>query len=247
MTPAPAHPTASVHPPTITQARIPHALEYLGVFGFFALCALLSRKVWMATSPGLGLWVLFALFMGYVMADFTSGLVHWAFDTWGSPDTPVLGKNFIIPFRVHHSDPKDITRHGFIATNGHNCLACIPVLGGALLVPTEVLWATPLLAFVGSLCFGIFATNQFHKWAHFNPEELGPVARFLQRTHLILPMDHHQIHHTAPYEEHYCITSGWLNAFLHNVGFFRGAERLITAVTGVKPRQDDLKGLPTAP
>jgi len=244
MNTAPAPATLPVESPAASQARTPHLLEYLSVIGFFALCALLSRKVWMATSPGLGVWVLFALFMGYVMADFTSGLVHWAFDTWGSPDTPVLGKNFIIPFRVHHSDPKDITLHGFIATNGHNCLACIPVLAGALFVPTHVLWATPALAFVGSLCFGIFLTNQFHKWAHFEQDEVGPVIRFLQRTHLILGPEHHQVHHTAPYEHHYCITSGWLNGFLRGVGFFRGAERLITAVTGVQPRKDDLKDLP---
>jgi ubiquitin-conjugating enzyme E2 variant len=58
---------------------------------------------------------------------------------------------------------------------------------------------------------------------------------------LILPPGHHDVHHTAPYERHYCITSGWLNEPLNAIGFFRGLERLITAVTGEKPRKDDLK------
>jgi plasmanylethanolamine desaturase len=242
MTPAPtAEPLSAA--PTAGKARTPHLLEYVGVIGFFTLCALLAARVYgaVAVEPGKVGWVLGAVLAGYVMSDFVSGLVHWGFDTWGSPDTPVLGKNFIIPFRVHHSDPKDITLHGFVATNGHNCLACIPVLGSALLVPVSAGWAPAMLTFLVSLCMGVFATNQFHKWAHF--EKVGPVIRLLQRLHLVLPEDHHDVHHHAPYEDNYCITSGWLNAPLRAIGFFRRMERLITAVTGVEPRKDDLKDL----
>jgi ubiquitin-conjugating enzyme E2 variant len=115
------------------------------------------------------------------------------------------------------------------------------VLAAGLLLPTHAEWTPPALAFIVSLCMGIFATNQFHKWAHFEQHELSPAIRLLQRMHLILPADHHDVHHTAPYERHYCITSGWLNVPLNTLGFFRGVERAITAVTGVQPRKDDLK------
>jgi plasmanylethanolamine desaturase len=66
------------------------------------------------------------------------------------------------------------------------------------------------------------------------------VVGLLQRLHLILPPDHHRVHHTAPFNKYYCITVGWLNKPLSLIHFFPLAERLITRVTGLLPRQDDI-------
>jgi ubiquitin-conjugating enzyme E2 variant len=71
-------------------------------------------------------------------------------------------------------------------------------------------------------------------------DEPPALIGFLQRVHLILPPDHHQVHHTAPYNTYYCITVGWLNWPLAAVKFFPTAERLITWATGLLPRQDDI-------
>jgi ubiquitin-conjugating enzyme E2 variant len=49
-------------------------------------------------------------------------------------------------------------------------------------------------------------------------------VRWLQSTRLVLRPDHHQIHHTKPFNMHYCITNGWLNPLLNKIGFFRGLE-----------------------
>lgn len=223
-------------------ARKPSALEVFSVFAFLALvAALLGKLSWNLSSLSL-LPVLLAAVVGFVGADFTSGLVHWLFDTWGDPDTPVVGKTFIVPFRVHHSDPEDITRHGFAATNGHNCLVSLPVLALALALPAGSSWGAPLAAFMLFMTLGVFGTNQFHKWAHL--ENPGPVIGWLQKRGLILGREHHDIHHTWPYERHYCITTGWLNPLLDRIGFFRKAEKLITALTGAQPRRDDLEGGP---
>jgi hypothetical protein len=148
------------------------------------------------------------------------------------------GKTFIVPFRVHHTDPVDITRHGFIATNGHTCLTTIPLLVGMLFVDVHSRWGAAVLAFMTVMTVGVFLTNQFHKWAH--EKEVGPVVGLLQRLHLVLGREHHDLHHTRPYDQAYCITTGWLNPLLTAIRFFRVAEWVITKATGVEPRKDDL-------
>jgi plasmanylethanolamine desaturase len=179
-----------------------------------------------------------ALLAGYVLADFGSGMVHWAFDRYGSADTPLLGAGFVKPFRHHHVDPKDITRHDFIETNGNNCLATFIPLACFCCLPLDftnagVLFFCSLVTFASIFTF---ATNQFHKWAHTaNPPSW---VTWLQDKHMILPRDHHQIHHTFPYESHYCITTGWMNPVMSKLNAWSLMERVIAKVTRVKAHRD---------
>ena len=54
--------------------------------------------------------------------------------------------------------------------------------------------------------------------------------RWLQARWLILPRRHHQLHHTWPYDGDYCITTGWCNALLRQLRFWRGLELFYTRV-----------------
>jgi len=213
------------------------AMEIGAIVSFVTLEAALVYRLW--GNPHLGLWlVLGAVLLGYLAADFVSGLVHWMGDTWGRTDMPVLGKAFIRPFREHHVDEKAITRHDFVETNGNNCLVSLPVAALALALPhSSSLWVF-LSTFLGAMIFWVMATNQFHKWSHM--DEPPALVGFLQRIHLVLPPDHHRVHHTAPFNNYYCITVGWLNWPLNAIHFFPLAERLITWATGALPRQDDI-------
>ena len=191
-------------------------------------------------------WVaFFGTFGAYVGADFISGFVHWLADTWGSVEMPVIGNALLRPFRLHHVDEKEITRHDYIETNGANCMISLPGIGLSLWCN----WDTNLGLFFGMFWAGvmlfIMMTNQFHKWAHLDGEKRTPTIAFLQKTRLILSPKHHQIHHTAPFAKYYGITHGWLNWPLSKIGFFRALEWTVTATTGIIPRRDDI-GLPAA-
>lgn len=207
------------------------------MIAFFVLVAALLYREAAGIAAGYGWLMLAAAMAGFVFADFSSGLVHWLFDTWGSAETPVVGKTFILPFRIHHADPLDITRHGFVATNGHNCLVCVPALAACLFIPVQSAWGAAALSFMLAAAMGTFGTNQFHKWAH--APSVGPIAGYLQRCHLILNPRHHDIHHRHPFNQHYCITTGWMNPVLQAVGFFRALEWMITRLTRTPPRKGD--------
>lgn len=176
---------------------------------------------------------------GMIAADLATGIIHWAGDTWGTPNWPIVGNAFIRPFREHHIDQKAITRHDFIETNGSNSIASLPFVILAL-------WfyhtyqgpiATALtLTFLSTALFG-FGTNQFHKWSHQdNPRKL---VQLLQKARIILPKDHHSIHHTAPFEHHYAITNGWTNNLTKKLHFYRTLEWIVTKTTGAIPRKSD--------
>ena len=182
-------------------------------------------------------WALAMIPLGYVAADFLSGFVHWAGDTWGSYQTPIVGRALISGFRDHHVDELGITRHDFVDTNGNNCFVALPAMIFLVVVPLSNPWIVALCAFLTSTALWTMVTNQIHKWAHLPPEKVPAYLKKLQEWRIILHPEHHNRHHAAPYLSHYCITVGWLNPVLDGVGFFRGLERAIQAVTGSIPRE----------
>ena len=184
-------------------------------------------------------WMPLALFAGIAAADLLSGLVHWAADTWGRDDTPIVGPRLLVPFRVHHVNPDDFVTRPFLDTNGDVALIAVPVLAAVQLIPFETTWGVPLaVACVGFAGVGML-TNQIHQWAHL-PSPPRPI-RWLQDCRLILSRTAHQRHHGRPYNASYCIATGWWNPLLDAIQFFRRLERVVTSLTGVEPRLDDAR------
>jgi plasmanylethanolamine desaturase len=219
------------------------AAEVASIITFFSLTLAIAVKTLAFWSTHKWL-ILAAAAFGYILADFVSGFVHWMADTWGSADMPVLGKTLVRPFRQHHVDPKAMTRHDYIETNGANCMVSLPVAAMCLCIPLHIEgWVAPALLVtvsLGSMIFWVMMTNQFHKWAHLDPAELPAIVRWAQRSHLILPIAHHGKHHTPPFDTYYCITNGWLNYPLAKIGFFRFLERVMMSLTPLIPRKDDI-------
>jgi hypothetical protein len=180
-------------------------------------------------------WALLAVPVGVLGGDLLSGLIHWFADTYFSEDTPIIGKSLVKPFRLHHIYPRDICTHDVVEISGNSCILAVPVLSVCL----YLLWLLPdsgWLAFkvvcLAAVAVTTVATNQFHKWAH--QEKPSGLARWLQRSRLVLEPSHHQMHHTAPFNLHYCITNGWLNPLLNKLKFFRRLEALLRCF-GIKP------------
>lgn len=195
--------------------------------------------------------ILASTFAGILTADFASGLVHWAADTWGSVDIPIFGRAFIRPFREHHVDPTGITRHDWVETNGDNCmLTVIPLLltlrNFAIMPEDEILQNYWWSCYVFFLALFVTLTNQIHKWSH-TYFGLPPWVEALQKYRIILPKQHHRIHHVSPHETYFCITTGWLDYPLEKIGFWRKLEATITRWTGLIPRDDDLAWAKTIP
>jgi ubiquitin-conjugating enzyme E2 variant len=178
--------------------------------------------------------ILVASVFAYLAADFVSGLVHWFGDTWGRVDWPIVGNGIIRGFREHHVDPTAITRHDFVEASGAIGVTLLPVLACALCLPVTSAASLGAVWFLVVFAVALVATNEIHKWAH--RDRVAFFVSALQRAGLILRPEHHAIHHSAPHDRHYCITTGWLNPVLGAIGFFEVLERTITSLTGAVPR-----------
>jgi len=229
--------TSSVEPQVHVEFRRTLGHYAFEAFGILGAATCVGVLLWRSASAvgHAGDSVLMATFIvailsGYVLADFASGVVHFLFDRFFSLETPLLGASFVAPFRMHHSDPKDITKHGFIETNGNNSLATMPFLLALIVLPFDYTsaWQLFIVVIITSAAVGTFLTNQFHKWAHSDHPPV--VVMWLQDHHVILPRKHHQLHHSHPYDTHYCITTGWLNEILNRIGFWRALERAGVAI-----------------
>lgn len=212
------------------------ALEILSIAAMVLLVGTLDWRLWVMITSAATAWTFACVgIAAYLAADLGSGIVHWMADRYGTCDTILVGPNLVRPFREHHSDPEDITRHDFVETNGNNCLICLPILLTTWLAAPVAAgdpWAVGLTAFPVLLCSFVFATNQFHKWAHTEQPPL--IARALQNAGLILGREHHQIHHTKPFDTYYCITTGWLNWPLYKLGFFPTLEWLVFSLSRIR-------------
>jgi plasmanylethanolamine desaturase len=155
--------------------------------------------------------------LAYALADLMSGVVHFLFDTAGSPETPIIGQKFIRPFREHHDDPSAMTHGDFVAVNADNFFVCLPVVVPAFFI-IEVERHPYLALFILALMVPVLVTNQIHKWTHV--PVAPPFVRWLQTRGLVLSIDHHDVHHAEPRNRNYCITwgamDGVLNAWLRH-------------------------------
>ena len=61
--------------------------------------------------------VILKLSISIFAADFVSGFVHWAQDTFGTEETPLWGKWVVAPNILHHNRPASFTKNNWIQSS----------------------------------------------------------------------------------------------------------------------------------
>ena len=177
------------------------------------------------------------ILLSLFISDILTGFVHWLADLYGSPTTPLVGPNFIEPFRWHHIEPTAMCKHNLAVTIGNSCLFAVP-LQVLLIICMAYYSDSPLFNLSSLVLNTIFIatvlTNQFHKWAHSSPDDRSTIAHYLQKWNLILAPDHHQEHHTPPHTSSYCVTNGWANPLLNKIGFWKKMQWVLSYL-GINP------------
>ena len=184
-------------------------------------------------------YVVFGVLVGYLTADFASGLVHWGMDTWFSE--AVLGRAIAIA-REHHTNPQHILGYGFME---HSTLGSAPsaVVIGLASLATAICGISPLAYFfmiiwlITSTC--LFFGTSFHNLSHKRPR--SAFIRAAQKMHLIISPEHHWVHHRDGQIVRYCVINGWANYVCDPLSIWRGLEWLVQMLTGAVPRSDDLE------
>jgi plasmanylethanolamine desaturase len=166
-----------------------------------------------------------------LLADFASGLVHWAEDAYARKDTPIVGKWIGEANIEHHITPRAFVTRSWWASSWDLVLTSVVVLAGA--------WWLALLTWQVWLFAAISANaNQIHKWAHSAPHENGRLVTWLQKFKLLQTQRHHARHHSGKKDSHYCSVTNFLNPLLEELEFWKVLERFNERVFGLKRRAD---------
>ena len=224
-------------PPVLTALKGCALVAVVSVLGIFSVGLVDPLR-----TPSAWPWLFTGLLVGYLLADLLSGTVHWFCDSFFAPDTPLIGRTVIHPFRDHHDHPEAITRYRFLEQDSTSYVITIPPLLLAVSAAGPDV-TSPTALFVHGLLFtfavGSVGTNIVHKWAHAESVPFG--VRWLQKCGVILSPEAHDLHHSR-YTHGYCVTHDWMNVILDRVDFFGRAERLIRMAIR-RPRPKDREGV----
>ena len=161
------------------------------------------------------------LLLGWLLADFLSGVLHWIEDRFGPgrEHWPVLGSLIFTPNIIHHADPTAFLRTGFVERNWTTWAAVVPLAIILLLGFGSQPW-------IWSAAIGGAMASEIHAWAH--RKTMAPRwALRLQAIGMLQSPRQHAVHHVPDHRRHYCIISDWVNPVLDRFAFWQTIERLV--------------------
>ncbi|MEM7328298.1 MAG: fatty acid desaturase CarF family protein [Pseudomonadota bacterium] len=168
--------------------------------------------------------------LGWLAADFASGVFHWAEDRYGSPRWPVFGGAIRDTIR-HHRRPTSMLKKSVIKRSWR--VFVIAAFGFAVFAAFG--WLNP---FTIALVTGAGLANEIHAAAHNSPQANGRCVAWLQSVGVIQSHAHHAAHHRGLKNVNYCTVTNWLNPILERVRVWRRLETIIKILSNQRPRRD---------
>ena len=159
------------------------------------------------------------LLVGWLLADFLSGLLHWIEDRVLREGDTWLSRVIVEPNRLHHAEPLRFLANGFWARNATTW---------AIVLPLTVAWFAaigPSLVLLAAAIGGLLA-NEVHRLTHAAPAK-GSWLRALQDIGVIQSPRMHARHHRGRQDQAYCVLTDWLNPVLDKIRFWERLERML--------------------
>lgn len=155
--------------------------------------------------------------VGWLIADFFTGLLHWIGDSEHLGKTKLVSR--ISGLNVgHHADPLAITRESYWTRNKVQIVGSILI--GAAIWSVFGLSVWLLAAVVGGMISG-----EVHKWAH-SPKTAPSWVKLLQEIGVFQSPKHHAVHHRPPHQVNFCILTNWLNPVLDKLKLWKRIDSL---------------------
>jgi hypothetical protein len=161
------------------------------------------------------------IFMAWLIADFMSGVVHWAQDRLLDVETAFNFTNSIKRDNdLHHEKPAAMLQISFWENIQISAYFAWPI--SAILFVMDAPPIITLAVFFSALGNGV------HRWAHMPPGKVNIFIKSLQRVGLLCSFNQHSGHHFVNGElvmkenatRAYCVMSNYLNPVLDRIKFW---------------------------
>lgn len=173
--------------------------------------------------------------VAWFIADFITGVVHWAQDQYISTERTKLSflKGVAADNDLHHTRPAEMGKRTLWENTKISVVVSIPFFATCWLTSAHI-------TFWFGMFFGIFA-NAIHSFTHKPKNRIPPFVSFMQKTGMFQQTQHHAVHHfnngkIITKEDttiRYCVMTNYLNPILDRIGFFPTCEWVIS-LFGIK-------------